>query len=64
MLRGFLYPFLVIPVDLTAMIIPVVNDRIVSALNITINVSYYVLIPSLYTHTLLIGQHIMHKGVS
>ena len=54
---------LVIPVDLTALVVPVVNDSIVSALNITVGVSYFMYINSLSTHILL-GQFIMHKGIS
>ena len=78
MLRGSLFCFLEYPVNLTAMIVPMVNDRIVFALNITLNVSYYYVQISLSTYTkhthmhkhtntcthTLIGQHIMHKGVS
>ena len=33
--------FLVIPVDLSALVVPVVNDKIIFALNITVDVSYY-----------------------
>ena len=35
--------FLVIPVNLIAIIVPVVNENIVSALNITVNVSYTII---------------------
>ena len=58
---------LVIPVDLTALVVPqpVLNDRTVS-LSITVNVSYKcTIIKFLPQHAcILIGQYIMYKGIS